>query len=252
MTYRNLFRRVFLAGGILAIVPSGVAQNPALQLSSSSLSFTAVANGPKPPTQAIIVTSVTSTAVDFALLVDSGSPGTQAPAWLTVTPLLATSPSQIRVTIDPTGLAAGSYSARIQLTDRQGRSLPAIPIIPVNVQLNSGTSQFDVTPSALSFSGSVSAGNLQQGMLVRSLGPGTIAPVTVSVVSGYPWLSATIASCDKVCPINVNTAISTLSPGAHTGLLRVTTAAGSKDVPVTLYAADHGPFDQFSSRADRK
>src|SRR5579859_3535131 len=112
MKYSNLFRRVALAGGILALVNSGFAQNPALQLSSSSLAFTAIASGPVPPMQAITVTSVTSTAIDFALLVDSGSPGTPNPAWLTVTPLLATTPAQIRVSVDPTALAAGPYSGR--------------------------------------------------------------------------------------------------------------------------------------------
>ena len=247
MTNSAVLRCVALAGGILVLVPTGVAQNSGLQLSSNSLTFNATANGPKPPTQAVTVTSVSSTAIDFALLVDSGSPGTPAPAWLSVTPLLATTPAQIRVVIDPAALAPGSYSGRIQLTDRQGRPLGII--IPVTVQIAAGTPNFDVTPSEVVFSGSVSAGNLQQGILVRSLGPGSIAPVSVSVVSGYAGLYATVAPCDTVCYVNVNTAVSTLSPGAHTGLLRITTAAGSKDIPVSLFVADHGPFDQLSASA---
>jgi len=226
---------------------SSVAQNPALQLSGTSLVFSAVANGPNPPTQVITVTSVTSTAIDFALLVDSGSPGTPVPSWLSVTPLLATTPAQIRVTVNPTGLAAASYSGRIQLTDRKGVSLGII--IPVTLQTTAGTSQFDVTPAELIFSNSVSAGNVQQGILVRSLGAGSVGPINVSVLSGYPWLSATVAACTTVCPVNVNVAISTLSPGAHTGLIHITTAAGSKDVPVSVFAADHGPFDQLSPSA---
>ena len=247
MMYSNLFRRLALAGGILALAPSGVAQNPALQLSSTSLAFSAVANGPNPPTQAITVTSVTSTAIDFALLVDSGAPGTPVPAWLSVTPLLATTPAQIRVTVNPSALAPGAYSGRIQLTDRKGISLGII--IPVTLQTTTGTPQFDVTPSEVIFSDSVSAGNVQQGILVRSLGPGSIGPVSVSVMSGYPWLSTTVAACTTVCPVNVNVAISTLSPGAHSGLLQITTAAGSKpvNVPVSVFAADHGPFDQLSA-----
>jgi uncharacterized protein (TIGR03437 family) len=246
MKYRNLLWCLVLFG-ILALIPSGLAQNPALQLSSSSLTFTAIASGPKPPTQVVTVTSVSSSAIDFALLVDSGAPGTPAPAWLAVTPLLATTPAQIRVTVDPSALAPGPYSARVQLTDRQGRPLGFI--IPVTVQLSGGTAQFDVSPNQVIFSGSVSAGNLQQGILVRSVGPGSIAPVTVSVLSGYAGLYATVTPCDTVCSVNVVSAISTLSPGAHTGVIRITTAVGSKDVPVSLFAADHGPFDQLTSSA---
>jgi hypothetical protein len=244
--YSNLLRRLAVAGWILA-ASSSVAQNPALHLSSSSLTFSAIANGPNPPMQAITVTSVSSTAIDFALLVDSGAPGTPVPSWLTVTPLLATTPAQIRVAVNPAALAPGPYSGRIQLTDRKGISLGII--IPVTLQTTTGTPQFDVTPSEVIFSYSVSAGNVQQGILVRSLGPGSVAPVSVSVVSGYPWLSATVAACTTVCPVNVNVAASTLSPGAHSGVLQITTAAGSKpvDVPVSVFVADHGPFDQLSA-----
>jgi uncharacterized protein (TIGR03437 family) len=222
-----------------------VAQNlPALQLSTSSLAFNAIANGPQPPLQAVTVTSVTSSAIDFALLVDGGTPGTPVPAWITVTPLLATTPAQIRVSVDPSALTTGTYSARIQLTDRQGRALGVI--IPVSLQTVSGTLQFDVTPAALTFSGSEAQGSLQQGILVRSLGAGSIAPVTASVVSGYVGLGTTVDPCDTVCVVHVTSPISTESPGAHNGLIRITTAAGSKDVPVSLFAADHGPFDQLS------
>jgi len=244
--HRNLLRRLAIAGLILS-ASSSVAQNPALQLSGTSLVFSAVANGPNPPTQVITVTSVTSTAIDFALLVDSGSPGTPVPSWLTVTPLLATTPAQIRVTVNPTGLAVASYSGRIQLTDRKGVSLGII--IPVTLQTTGGTPQFDVAPTEMVFSNSVSAGNVQQGILVRSLSAAPIGPVSLSVASGYPWLSATAAACTTVCPVNVNVAVSTLSPGAHTGLIHIATAAGAKDVPVSVFAADHGPFDQLSPSA---
>jgi uncharacterized protein (TIGR03437 family) len=248
MTYRDFLRCFVLAGGILILVAPGVAQNPGLQLSSSSLTFNGIVNGPKLPMQAVTVTSVSSSAIDFALLVDGGAPGTPAP-WLSVTPVLATTPVQIRVIADPSALAAGTYQARIQLTDRQGRSLGVI--IPVTLQATTGTPQFDVTPPVVNFSGSPAAGNLQQGILVRSLGPGSLSPISASIVSGYAGLYATVDACDTVCIVHVTSAISTLLPGAHNGIVRITTAAGSKpmDVPVSLFAADRGPFDQLSPSA---
>jgi uncharacterized protein (TIGR03437 family) len=248
MTYRDFLRFFVLASGVLGLVPLGVAQNPGLQLSSSSLTFNGLANGPKLPMQAVTVTSVSSSAIDFALLVDGGAPGTPAP-WLSATPLLATTPVQIRVVADPSTLAAGTYQARIQLTDRQGRSLGVI--IPVTLQANTGAPQFDVTPPVVNFSGSPAAGNLQQGILVRSQGPGSLSPISASIVSGYAGLYATVDPCDTVCIVHVTSAISTLTPGAHNGIVRIMTAAGPKpmDVPVSLFAADHGPFDQLSPSA---
>ncbi len=248
MTSRTLLRCFVFVGGIVGLAPAGLAQNPALQLSSSGLTFTSIANGPKPPMQVVTITSVDGSSINFALLIDAGSPGTAAPSWLAVTPLLATTPVQMRVGIDQSGLAAGSYTARIQLTDRQGRPLGVI--IPLTLQVtNGGAPQFDVTPTQLGFSGSVASANLQQGILVRSLGPGSIAPVNVSVISGYPWLSATVDPCDTVCTVNAKIAIATLTPGPHTGALRITTAIGSKEVPVSVFAADHGPYNQLSSDA---
>ncbi len=241
-----IFRRILFVTGLAGLVSTGWAQTASLQVSSTSLSFNAIANGPKPATQFFNVTSSDSTTLDFALLVDAGSPGALVP-WLAVTPLLATTPAQIRVSIDQTGLTAGANSARIQLTDRQGRLFGVV--INVALRVTAGTTQLNISPSQVVVSNSVAAGTVQQGLLVRNLGPGALAPVTVTVVSGFPWLRGTVTACDSVCVISVGVVVGTLSPGPHNGLLRITTAIGSQDVPVTVFAGDHGAFVQLTSDA---
>jgi uncharacterized protein (TIGR03437 family) len=241
----GLLRRFLLASGIVCTAVAGFAQAPKLQLSSSALVFPCVANGPAPPAQLLTALAADGSFVDVKPLVDGGTAGSPAPSWLTVTPSLATTPAEIRVSVDPTGLAPGMFSARIQLTDRQGQSLSAP--VPVSVQVTTGSPQLDVSPAVVKLSGAIEQGNLQQEVLVRNTGPGAIAPVSVTIESGYPWLSAVVAPCDSVCAISVRAGIATLTPGTHNGLLRIKSAQGTQDVPVSLFAADHGPFLQLSA-----
>src|SRR5437588_4803342 len=209
MTTGTLTRCVLPLCYAVLLAASASAQT-SLQVSTSNISFNAVANGPKPPVQAFTVLAQDGSSIDFALLIDAGSPVTPAPPWLTVTPRLATTPAQIRVSIDQTGLAAGTNSARIQLTDRQGRLLGFM--IAVTAQIAAAPNRLSIVPAAVTFAGSVSSGNLQQGILVLNLGLGPITPVSVGVVSGFPWLRASVVSCDSVCVISVGASIGTLSP----------------------------------------
>ncbi len=242
-----LLRLVPRATGILVLalpVLAWAAQTTALVPSVSQLTLSAIANGPAPPPQIFTVVASDGSFVNIETLVDGGSAGSAAPAWITVTPHLATTPAQVQVAANPAGLGPGAYSARVQFTDLKGNSLGSA--VSVTLQVTTGPAQLDVSPKILNISGSIGQGYVQQGLFVRNLGPGTLAPVSVSVVSGYPWLSAVVPSCDTACAITIQVAISTLPPGPQTGLLRVNTALGSVDVPVSLYAADHGPFVQVA------
>ena len=247
MRFCELARRTLFAGGMLALTLPAWAQNTTLQVSQSSINFTAPLNGAPPPIQAFVVTATGGAAVDFSLLVDGGGPGMPAPSWLTVTPVVGTTPAEVRLAVNPAGLAAGTQSARIQFTDRSGRAIGIL--VPVNLQVATASAQFLVIPSEVRFSNSISLGNLQQGILVQNLGSGSLAPVSVTVVSGYPWLRASLVSCDITCSISVGAVLGTLSPGPHTGMLNITTAAGSQNVPVSVFVGDHGPYLTLSSDA---
>ncbi|HUA20693.1 MAG TPA: hypothetical protein VMB25_18220 [Bryobacteraceae bacterium] len=238
-------RFVQLAGGVIALATGAVGQTPVLQFSSSQLGFAAIANGPAPAAQLVTITAADGSFVSIKALADGGTTGTPEPAWLSVTPTVATTPAQIHIAVDQTGLPAGAYSARLQITDAQGRLLG--PVIPISLQVTLGSAQLDASPAIVEFAGSVSAGNLQEELLVRNDGPGSVAPVSVTIVSGYPWLSAATTACETICAVSVRAAVSSLQPGAYRGLLRVTTAIGTQEVPVSLFAADHGPFLQLSA-----
>ena len=251
MTGSGFLRLGMHAVGIwlmLIVLPwTATAQTPTLTPSISQLALNAVANGPAPLPQIFTVAASDGSFLNFQPLVDAGADGTPAPSWITVTPHLAITPAQIQVLADATGLSAGNYSARIQFTDTKGK-LSGTPVA-VTLQVATAPAKLVVSPSIVNLAGPITQGYLQTGVFVRNSGPGTLAPVSVTVLSGYPWLSTVVpASCDTSCAITVKAAVASLPPGAQGGMLRVSTALGSTDVPVWLFAADHGPFLQISPR----
>lgn len=232
------------AAGILVLATTALAQAPMLAPSTSQLTLNAIANGPVPLSQIFTVATADGSFVNFETLVDAGSADTPAPAWIAVTPHLATTPAQVQVAANPAGLDPGAYMARIQFTNVQGDSL-GNPVA-ITLQVAAAPAQLAISPPVVNLAGPITQGYVQDGIFLRNLGPGTLAPVSVTLVSGYPWLSAVVPSCDTVCAITVKAAIASLTPGIHSGLLRVNTALGSADVPVSLFAADHGPLIQLA------
>jgi uncharacterized protein (TIGR03437 family) len=245
---RALFRIVPRAAGILvlalAALGSSFAQAPALVPSTSQLTLDAIENGPAPLSQTFTVSAANGSSVNIETLVDAGSAGTPAPSWITVTPHLATTPAQVQVAANPAGLAPGAYPARIQFTDVQGDSLGSP--VAVTLQISTAPAQLAISPPVVNLAGPITKGYVQTGIFLRNLGPGTLGPVSVTVVSGYPWLSAVVPSCETVCAITVRAAVVALTPGVHNGLLQVNTALGSTNVPVAVFAAGHGPFVQLA------
>jgi len=238
-----LLRIVLRAAGIPVLAFLALAQTPTLTPSTTQLTLNAIANGPAPLSQIFTVAASDGSFINIETLVDGG-PGTPAPSWITVTPHLATTPVQVQVAADPAGLNPGAYVARIQFTDVKGKSLGSP--VAITLQVANASPQLAISPPIVNLSGPITQAYVQDGIFLRNLGPGTLAPVSVTLVSGYPWLSAVVPSCDTACAITVRAAIASLTPGVHGGLLRVNTALGSTDVPVSLFAADHGPFVQLA------
>ena len=230
---------------MLALAWAALAQTPTLVPSTTQLTLNAVANGPAPLSQIFTIAESDGSFVNLNTLVDAGSAGTAAPPWITVTPHLATTPAQVQVSANTAGLAPGPYSARIQFTSLMGKSLGSP--VAVTLQVATAPAQLAISPAIVNLAGPIEQGYLQDGIFLRSVGPGTLAPVSVSVVSGYPWLSAVVPACDTACAITVKAAVAALPPGFASGLLHVSTALGSADVPVTVFvAAADGPFVQLT------
>ncbi|HEY3838131.1 MAG TPA: putative Ig domain-containing protein, partial [Bryobacteraceae bacterium] len=98
---------------------TAISGSPQILVSPLSLTFNADLQGTPPPTQAVAVTPVAGATppVTFTTSVDGGQAGTPAPSWISVSQTSANAPAGLVVGANQTGLAAGSYQARIHVTD---------------------------------------------------------------------------------------------------------------------------------------
>lgn len=143
--------------GSVTVTPSGASTTPmtvnvslvistasALTVSPTSLSFTgSVGSTTATAPQAISVTSPTN-GVNFTETVGYGN--TNVPAWLSVAPTFGATNSTIAVTANPSGLAAGTYTATITFSTGQGTN--AIVNVTFTV---SGLPTLTTNPSSIPF-----------------------------------------------------------------------------------------------------
>lgn len=223
---------------------------PPLQVTPASLAFAATADGDAPPPQIILLYTAAATNVEFAVAVDGGAPGVPPPAWITVNSARATSPARLVVVASQVGLGAGpAPAARILIQQPNGQAL-SNPI-PVTLNVQSAPARLAVAPDSLTFSAVIGHDPLDQMILVRNSGSGTVGSATASVNTATSWLRASVDSCTRECVVRVAAAIPGVAPGAHRGSIRIDTTLGVREVPVSLFIADRGPAMELHPGAVR-
>jgi hypothetical protein len=102
----------------LQLAPEGEAQ-PAMQLSASQLRFRATAASPAPASQDVTVGNI-----GFGSLNWTAAARAPAPSWLTLTNATGTDDEAFTVSVDRTGLADGTYTAWVDVTDDNAANSP--------------------------------------------------------------------------------------------------------------------------------
>src|ERR1035438_1154480 len=103
-----------------------------LQVSPTALNFNASSAGASPASQVITVISGNTTSANFTVTEDGGQANTPAPSWLAVTPSAGITPAVLTVSVDPSGLSAGSFSGRI-LVSGTGTAAPMTVSVTLTV-----------------------------------------------------------------------------------------------------------------------
>ena len=130
---------------VLTVSLSTLPDALALQATPTTLSFQAVQGGTSPSSQTVNVLKSNKHTVTWS--------GTDSASWLSISPTSGsiTSSAQISVSVDPTGLAAGTYTATVTITAAQGGGIS----VPVTLTVTPGSapnSTSSSTPSSTSTS----------------------------------------------------------------------------------------------------
>ena len=222
-----------------------------VEVAPLSLTFNADLNGNPPPGQAIAIVPVSGATppVKYTVLVNGGQSNTSAPTWLTVTPTSGPAPSGLVVSVDQGTLAAGSYTAGIQVLDSNGLATD----VSVTLNVASSAQQLIVAPSMLNLSASsVTPGNLVADLAVSNSGASSVT-FTTSVVGNSSWITGVTASSNTTtrnAPVLVQVQVNTngLSLGAYQDAILISSPAGNVQIPVSLFVANSGPILAVDTR----
>jgi hypothetical protein len=210
------------SGNILAHRDVAVSMTIAVDLdvSSDALTFNYAIGGPPPDAQGVTVSG--NGAIDWTASTDQ--------PWVTLSATSGTTPSLPNLGVDPTGLAAGHYTATVTFTSPgQTHTL--------GVDLTVAAPMVQPTETLLTFTGINGATLFPQSLGITL---NNIAPAPFTATSNAPWLilSRTSGVSPGVIEVSVDPANGLLASGSHNAKIAIDISyAGTllhADVSVTL------------------
>ncbi len=209
--------------------PPGPNPSGPLVASTPSMTFNVQTSNSNDVLQKNVTLTSTGAPISFAA-VGSSLSTTDGSQWLSVSPLMNTTPATLAVSVNASALATGQYqgSVNIAATDSSGASLK----IPVTLNY-SPSPLLDLNPSGLAFNFAVGGANPpDQFITPTSTTPGLPYTVAVATSNGGSWLSATSGG-QTPSPVDVAVNPAGLQPGTYSGTLTFT-AAGVANSPLAL------------------
>ncbi len=202
-----------------------VSAAPALTVSQSTLSFFYQPGGAVPGGQNVSVGS-SGTALTFTASATTTSGGN----WLSVTPASGTAPASLGISVNPAGLAAGTYFGNVTIASTGASNSPQSVSVALTV---TRAATISVSPSLLSFAYQ-SGGNPPQAQAVTV--SATSAAAFTAAASGDSWLSVSPASGPTPANLSVSVNPAGLNPGTYNGTITVTGANGAQGVSIVSVA----------------
>ncbi|WP_321473876.1 IPT/TIG domain-containing protein [uncultured Paludibaculum sp.] len=201
--------------GILAAVAllAPPADGQTLKATPASLNYTyTLGSATFPAAQTLAVAPASGPAVTFTAAI-TGAP------WLTVTPDSAKTNASLKVSVNPTSLAVGTYTTIIMLTPTGGTTLN----VAVTLSVKAPPATLVVTPSPVTLT--YTRGDPAPSPVALSLsGGGALLSFTVTI-SGASWLKATPKSGIIFPAFSSQVALTVdptgLTPGTYKGSIKI-------------------------------
>lgn len=222
---------------------------PGFEVAVRSLTFRGFVGGDWPPAQAFAAVSTAGARTQFSVTVDGGSPGSPPPRWLLLRPQRGGfTPTRFVVSVDTTGLAAGTYRARLYFDGAQRQFL-----VPVTLEMVDQRPQLEITPGFMRFTASPSTPSPEQLVIVRNAGGGSALPFRVQSRSSWIVVTPTVGQAGPNAPgiVRVTARTTGLAVGLYRGSFEVQSDAGSQTVAVLLFVSGAGPAIGLSSSGVR-
>ncbi len=228
---------------------SVAAAGPLLQVSPLQLTFSAVAGDTDSPPapQIISIIAPSGAPVNYSVALQ----GTPAPQWIKVAPATGSAPGAVVVSVsasvpdasgNPASLAPGVYPATL-LVSVPGNAGQAPISVQVILTITTGKPPIQVAPTLLRFFGRTAAPSTQEQIIVIEDSGGGGSPAA-TIVQGSTWITLPKSSGLTV-RVDVNT--QGLGVGNYHDIVRLTNAAGTVDVAVSLFVAAPGPVMSVSA-----
>ena len=219
---------------------------PLLSVNPESVSFAAVQNGASPGERTVTVTN-SGTGQLGALAVAVRYPAGGASGWLNAVLGGTTAPATITLSASQAGLAAGTYTAFV---DVSADGAPNSPVV-VAVQLTVAGPQPAIGLGATGVTFAAPAGGANptpQSVAVTNAGGGTLSGLAsaVTYAAGQPtgWLSAALGSSTAPTTLQLMPITGALPVGVYTATVRVSSATAQnspQDVQVTFTVGSPPP-----------
>jgi uncharacterized protein (TIGR03437 family) len=219
----------FTSGGATQQAPQQVqvtytvTATPTLQATPSGLVFNFQIGTTNPSAQNISITSGGNPVSFTASAIPGATPG-----WLSVTPTTANTPSTLSVAVSPAGLAAGTYTGRIDI------AATGLGTLQIPVTLNVSTLPLlNVSASSLTFNSQF--GQSVPTQTVNLTSTSTPLGFTFSIESQGPWFAGVQQGAQTPGSIIVGAIPTGLAPGQYTGRLVINAPqAGNNPQTVNL------------------
>jgi uncharacterized protein (TIGR03437 family) len=227
----------YLGAQVGVVLTVGSATGISITATPNTLSFAVQQGANSPPAQTVSITSNSTTPVNYTLAATTSNGG----PWLLLSSTQGSTNSSVSVTVNPAGLAPGSYTGTITVNP----TVSGIQSVTINIGLSVGAQPtLNVTPTSMSFqfqSGTTSLPPQQVLTLATTTGTANFA-VSASTLAGGPWLVPSVtqgvaSSTPQQIGVNVSPNIAGLPQGSYNGQITITAQGVSNtvvNIPVTL------------------
>src|SRR5271157_3532093 len=239
---RSVFRLTALVAGVAwASMAQEDGGGSTLMLSPTSLSFGATVGAGTPPPLTLSVRASSRTQFTARVLVQGVGGGdddrSARPNWLSISPSGTLYTNQdLTVSVNPAGLAVGTYNGSISLSTSHGRQSVGVRFTVAQTSTGGGGGVVTLSATSLNFFGALNSPAPASQTLSVSAGSATKFTATAAVQGGgVNWLSISPSGALTTNQnLTVSVSLAGLLAGSYNGSISITANGSTRNVPVTF------------------